>query len=326
LSKPDLIAVVWAPHERRTDMFAQQLHARVYFVHYLSFKRPWIAPFKYVLQFFKTMQILFTERPRYIYVTNPPFFAAMCAWLYGLVSGSKYIMDTHPPALYGRKWAWSVPIQRFFAKQAFLNITDQDRWVRLFESWGARGLTLENPPKNPPAPEAGMTPKVGEFHVLVVNTFAEDEPVQPVLDAAAALPDVHFHITGDLAKAAPYLEKKPANVEFTGYLKGMGYWGHLYRANAIMVLTTFPYSLLGGAQEGVLIDKPLILSRQPVLEEYFTKGTVFVENTAESLMDGVKQARQNESTLIAEIGVLREEQATRWEANFQKLTDLIKQG
>jgi len=320
-----IIAIVWAPEEARTAMYAKRLQAPLYNVHYLQYKRPLVAPIKYIAQWLRTWQILFQQRPRFVYITNPPVFAVLCVFLYCRVMGARYIMDTHPPALYSRKWRWTVPLQRLMIRFAYVNIIDQERYATLFESWGGRAVILERPPRDIQFSTLEHIAKPGAFSVSVVNTFAADEPLDPILDAARQLPQVHFYIMGDTAMAKPgVIQNAPPNVTFTGYLRGKDYWNRLYSSQAVMVLTTYPYSLLGGAQDGVLLHKPLILSRQPVLTDFFRKGAVFVENTAAGIVKGVQEAQAQESQLIQESCELQEEQSQRWETNFQRLLELIQ--
>ncbi len=356
---PHLITMVWAPYEGRTAMFAKRLNSPLYNVHFLMYKRPYIAPFKYVLQAIKTFAILLRERPRVVYVTNPPVFAPLCVWLYSLFTGTKIIIDTHPPSLYSRRWGWTLPLQRFLIKRAHLAVTDQRRFADLFESWGARAVVLPNPPKNPPTslqapvgasdgafdgvtgengravapPYTPPLPEFGEgsgvglpFEIAVVNTFAVDEPLDIILQAAQQLPDAHFSIMGDLKLApAGVIERAPANVTFTDYLRGDAYWNALYRANAVMVLTTYPYSLLGGAQDAVALDKPLLLSDQPALREYFTAGTVFIPNSTDGIAAGVREIMQDEGRLIEEVKQLATQQEAEWQSHFTELLQSIEQ-
>ncbi len=320
-----IITLAWAPSETRTANYARQLNSPAFFVHYLLYKRPWIAPLKYILQTLKTFQILFSERPRVIYVLNPPIFAPLCVLIYCKLAGAQFVMDTHPPSLYSKRWSWSVPIQRFVSRFALMNVTDQDRFKELFESWGSRALVLENPPKQPQ-----FTAKIDEAHadrfkVAVINTFAVDEPLDIILEAAARLPQVHFYITGDKGLAKPgVIENAPKNVTFTGFLRGDDYWNLIYNARAVMVLTTYPYSLLGGAQDAVALQVPLILSDQPVLREYFTEGTIFIENTTEGVYRGVQDAIAREPQLRAEVVDLRRMHTEKWERSFAALTALIE--
>lgn len=326
-TRRDLVSIVWAPKEVRTELFARRLNATLHFVHYLEYQRPLYAPFKYPLQWLKTWQILIQARPKYVYITNPPIFAALCVYMFCAVTGAQFVMDTHPPSLYSKRWSWSLPLQRWLAKRALINITDQERFQQLFESWGAKCIVLEKPPKDSPFSQLTGAVDPNKFEVAVVNTFAEDEPFQPILDAAKLLPEVEFHITGNLAKAnaeqKTAMDNAPANCHFTGYLLGDQYWSLLHRSRAVMVLTTFPYSLLGGGQDAMVLNKPAILSNQPALTDYFNKGAVFVENTAEGIAKGVQAVQQREQELSRETQVLLEERQQKWESNFRHLSALV---
>ena len=57
------------------------------------------------------------------------------------------------------------------------------------------------------------------FKIAVISSFAPDEPLEEILNAAATMSEVLFYITGDMSKAAKHLlEKKVNNVIFTGFL------------------------------------------------------------------------------------------------------------
>lgn len=320
-----ILTIVWAPHEGRTAMFARQLNAPLHNVHYLLYKRPYVAPFKYIAQAIKTWWVLARQRPRYVYVTNPPVFATLCVFAFCKLTGTRYIMDTHPPALYSRKWGWSVPLQRLMARFAYVNVVDQNRFKTLFESWGARAVVLQNPPKIISVPDPSPDDRSGHFDITVVNTFAADEPLDIILQAAEQLPGVRFFILGNKQMAPKTaLDSAPENVIFTDYLLGNDYWSRLAGSRAVMVLTTYPYSLLGGAQDGVALQKPLILSNQPALTEYFTKGTVFIENTVEGIITGVRSLQAQEETLRREVRELADEQCKQWDENFRQFVKMLE--
>ena len=212
----------------------------------------------------------------------------------------------------------------------------------LFEEWDARSVVLERPPLdvstlglNPhgmaplgeiksgddrPVPKEDALP----FHVAVIGTFSSDEPFGVVVSAAVELPDVTFSILGDVAKAPRHLvQSSPANVYYPGYLMGSAYWQHLHAADAIMVLTTFPYSLLGGAQEGMALGKPLILSHQPALVDYFSQGAVFVEHTTEGISAGVLAVKMQNAQLSRESASLAVQKRQRWHEAFQVLASTL---
>jgi hypothetical protein len=323
--RSSIIAIVWAPHEARTAMFANRLGATLHNIHYLKYKRPLVAPFKYVAQWLKTWLVLFQNRPHFVYITNPPIIAVLCIAMYCAVSRTRYIMDTHPPALYSRKWGWTLPLQRFLSRFAFMNVVDQDRFKALFESWGGRAIVLENPPKTAPEALSG-SPDQNYFDITVINTFAVDEPLDIILEAAKCFPPTtRFFITGDISLAKSEVVKSaPSNVIFTGYLWREDFWNRLNVSRAIMVLTTYPYSLLGGGHDGMILRKPLILSDQPALTEYFTKGAVFVANTTEGIVSGVRAVQEKEAQLSLELAELSEEREQQWNAHFDELMSLIR--
>lgn len=323
MSQGGIAAILWAPYEKRTTFFARRLGATLYNVHYLRYKQPLYAPFKYPPQCLKTWAILARQRPSAVYVMNPPVVAAWSVYVYCRLARADLVMDTHPPALYSRKWGWSVPLQRALARRAFVNIVDQERFRRLFEGWGARAVVLSDPPVNLPAAARSEAPDP-DFTITVISTFASDEPLAPVLDAAQRVPDVRFFVLGDPSRADKnLLHAAPDNVVFTGYLLGEAYWRRLTASRCVMALTTYPHSLLGGAQEGMAAGKPLLLSRQPALTEFFSKGAVFVDHSTEGIVQGIDEARAHEQRLAADITQLALEKQQAWEIDFRELLALL---
>jgi glycosyltransferase involved in cell wall biosynthesis len=323
MRRPDVIALVWAPHEARTASYAHWLNAPLYNIHYLKARRPWLAPIKYVLQGLKTWQVLFMTRPRFVYVTNSPPIASLCVMLFCLVTNAQFIMDTHPPTLFSKKWGWSKPLTRFLSRRAVMNVTDQERFADLFRSWGAKAIVLPNPPKNI---ELGKLQDISgdQPEFAYVGTFGGDEPVEIVLDAARRLPDIKFYLLGNpnLARRK-WIKNAPGNVVFTGYLLNDAYWNRLNSARALIVLTSHQYSLLGGAMDGLYIQKPVILSDQPTLREHFTKGAVFISNTSAGLCHGIQEILANEEHYQQGMHELRLETEAAWQANFQQLKAII---
>ncbi len=316
-----VIALVWAPHEARTEAFAKALGAPLYNVSYFKAKRPLLAPLRYVFQWLKTWLIFVQERPDIVYVTNSPPVAGLCTLVYCALSKTEFVLDTHPPGLYNRKWRWSRPLQKFTTRFARLNVIDQDRFKVLLESWGADVIVLENPPKE--VPQAARTP-VQANTLTYVGTFADDEPVEILLGAARRLPQIQLNILGDKARAKrEWLENAPPNVTFTGYILKDEYWGLLASSQAVVALTTHANSLLGGAQDGMFTGRPLIVSDQETLREYFVKGTVFIENTAQGAVAGIEQVLRDSAQLETEITALRGELSDRWQRNFRYLEDVI---
>jgi len=118
-----------------------------------------------------------------------------------------------------------------------------------------------------------MTQENKEFKVAVICSFSIDEPLEEILDAAAALPNVLFYITGDKSRADKrILSTKQKNVRFTGFLDQGKYVSTLKDVDAIVVLTKRDRTMLAGAYEALALQKPLITSNWGALSDTFVEG------------------------------------------------------
>jgi glycosyltransferase involved in cell wall biosynthesis len=322
------LMVTWAPYSGRSEGLAQHLGIRNYFIHYLAFQRPWIAPLKYPLQAAATLRLLGRERPAVVLVQNPPPVAPLVVALYAAVTGAGFIIDSHSEAFLIRRWRWTLPLQRWLARCALATVVTNAHLAGVVRRWGAPALIAVDPPITIPSrdgdAEPALEPPADRFTVVVVSTFADDEPIGEVLQAARALPDVRFAITGDPAYARPeWLAEPPPNVEFTGFLQRDAYFARIRCANALLVLTTLDHTVLRGAWEALDLGQPLVLSDWPILREYFCRGTVHVVNTAASIAAGIREARAREAALRAEMVALRAERRQAWRQAQQALEALI---
>lgn len=313
--------IAWAPFGRRSELLSQELGARLYFIHYLKFKVPIYAPFKYILQAARTLQVLFAERPEVVFVQSPPFVCTLVVYLYCRLAGAKFVIDHHT-ASFARRWDWALPLQKFLARRAITNLVTNQHWADILQSWRAPVFILTDPlvalPEGEPfAAEPG-------FNLVYINTFAADEPTDAVRHAAAQLPDVHFYITGSKRrKPASYFECTPPNVTFTDFLPDAQYFGLLRSASAVMALTTRDYTLQGGGCEAISLGKPLITSDWPYLRELFARGTVYVPNSPEGIRDGIRAMQQRYQQIAQEVVVFRHESRQEWDARFARLKALV---
>ncbi|NJN92865.1 MAG: hypothetical protein HC875_01610 [Anaerolineales bacterium] len=182
--------IAWAPYSRRSETFAQAFGAVVYLIHYLKFQTPLYAPLKYILQSGRTWLVLWRERPTVVFVQNPPFVAGLVVHLYCRLTGSQYVLDHHTAA-FASTWKWAKPIQQFLARRAAVNIVTNLHWAEIIQSWQALPLVMKDP--FVPLPECEpLEVEPNFFNLIVINTFAPDEPLDAVLTAAAQLPSVKF--------------------------------------------------------------------------------------------------------------------------------------
>lgn len=321
-------AIAWAPYSRRSEMFARELGGPLHCIHHLRFQSPPHAPVKYLMQALTTLRRLFADRPRAVHVQNPPFVCALTVALYCWLTRSRYVVEHHSAA-FGHIWDWARPFQKLVVRRAVINIVTDEHWGDVVRSWGgrhtpARALVMHDafldlPEGAPFSVAPGPT-------IAFAGTFADDEPLEAVLDAARLVPDVNFYVTGDTAKAPPAVVAHASpNVTFTGFLDVNGaYLGLLRAVDAVMVLTTRDHTLQLAGCEAIAVGTPLITSDWPYLRELFSTAAVYVAPTAESIRDGVVEAMARLPELRHEALEVRRRQRARWQSQLAQLRALVE--
>ena len=320
-------AVAWAPYSRRSEMFARELGGQLRCVHHLRFQSPPHAPVRYPMQALSTLRWLFSERPGAVHVQNPPFVCGLTVALYCWLARSCYVVEHHSAA-FGHIWDWARPFQKLVVRRAVTNIVTDGHWGDVVRSWGGRrspahalvmhDAFLDLPEGKPFAVGPGRS-------IAFAGTFADDEPLDAVFDAARLVPEVRFYVTGDKAKAPPVLiAQAPPNVTFTGFLDVNGeYLGLLRAVDAVMVLTTRDHTLQLAGCEAIAVGTPLITSDWPYLRELFSTAAVYVAPTAEGIRDGVVEAMRRLPDLRREAMEVRREQRARWRVQMARLRALV---
>jgi glycosyltransferase involved in cell wall biosynthesis len=297
----------------------------LHFLNVTSQRGVWSALFKYPLLAIRTLGLLFRKRPKLVFVQSPPGLATLFVSLYCMLTGSHYIVDAHSAAMLLPVWTRPRWLWAGLARKALATIVTNEHFAQTLHSWGARALVIHDIPTT--FPEGGTYPLNGDFNVTVVNTFATDEPLEQVLEAARGLDGVHFYITGRVNRGDPrLLESAPANVTFTDFLSSEQYYALLRGGHAVMCLTTRDNTMQRGACEALSLAKPIITSQWPLLREYFRQGTVHVDNTSTGIRHGVRELRSHYDEYASGIGALRVSQQAEWQEKLCELVALIESG
>jgi glycosyltransferase involved in cell wall biosynthesis len=284
-------------------------------------KGAWTAPFRYVFHGIQTLRLLFQKRPRVVLVQSPPSFAVLFVALYCKLTGSHYIIDAHSDAFQRSIWTRPEWLYDRIIRNAALTLVTDSFFRTMIEQKGGRVRVLRDPVV--PAPHSPVQ-RQEQFSVTVVNTFARDEPLEAVLQAAADLPEVRFSVTGKRSRANPdLLRRAPSNVVFTDFLPDEAYFQLLRSSHAVMSLTTRDHTLQCGACEALSLERPIITSNWPLLREYFSRGTVHVDNTAAGIRQGIESLKREYSRYEAEVVELRQIRRQESQRQTAELADLI---
>jgi glycosyltransferase involved in cell wall biosynthesis len=327
------LSVVWYTHSRRAETLAAELGGHICFQYESALKKPWLLPLRYLVQGWKTWLLLEQERPEVVLVQSPPIFAPLvvAAWcsLRGRSGHAKrrvpYIIDCLTGTFHDRPWRWALPVLRFLSRYAALSLVTDEVAMHTLQEWNVRSLFMEDalPTLSPPV---GIIGKTGEKRVAVISTFSEDEPLAEIFEAARFLSEVTFYVTGDPPGQIPasILEQKPENVILTGFLQGGDYTGLLKNVHGLVILTKKVHAVNCGAYEALALAKPAIVSDWPEMRRTFTQGFIYVTNTPEAIIMGVKKMLTEQGTLADELISMRAEQAARRQPSFEELTALLR--
>ena len=139
-----------------------------------------------------------------------------------------------------------------------------------------------------------------KFNICYICTFADDEPYMELIKAVSELKDVQVFITGNYesVKLNPDDYK---HVAFTGFISTEVYRSLLSNVNAVITLTKRENTMQRAGSEAVSAGKPLITSDTEMLRNYFTKGTVFVDNTPQGIVEGIIKLKNNYHLYSSEI-------------------------
>ncbi len=317
---PEILYISWAEDCSRSDSTAARLGGESHMIYSSSWGSHYATIlFKYVSQTIKTLRLLWRRRPRVVFVMTPPIIAAVGAWIYCRLTGAKLVLDAHTAALGDPRWTRVLFLHRYYSRRAATTIVTNEHWASLVRSWGAHATIVSDVPIVFPEPADQDCPH--PFNIVFISSFTPDEPTELFLEAAALVPDVHFHVTGDYTSYDSDLPARlPPNVSLTGFLPRRDYVGLLNASQAVMCLTTLDHTMQRGAYEAIYLGLPVITSNFEVLRDSFPKGTVHVDNQVEDLVRGIREMMANNERLRTEAGQLKAEKWQRWNSVAEQLT------
>ena len=318
--------LVWGPpsHGPRSQVFASELGIKELHFIYSTTKRGFLSALvKYPYQALKTFSVLFSKGPKLVIVQSPPSLAVLCAYLYCLVTGRKYVIDAHSAA-FSQLWMRPLWLTKHLARKAVTTLVTNTHFQQMIRGWGAHSFVLHDIPTVFLRAEEGY-PLDGKFNVVVINTFSPDEPLDQIIDAAAHIPEVHFYVTGRKKNAnSDLISKAAANIHFTDFLPNVIYYALLESAQAIMCLTTRDHTMQRGACEALWMGKPIITSDWALLREYFRNGTIHVDNSSAAIVRAVREMGNNHAQYKQGILELQSARQREWQEKIEALVKLIR--
>jgi glycosyltransferase involved in cell wall biosynthesis len=315
------LALTWLDH-RRTKELCAGLDIEL-----LVLTTKLRGALRYLVLNARTLALLARRRPEVLLVQNPSLILAALAVAARGVLGYRLIVDAHNEAVVpfiNRQW-WVARLSRWVIRRADLTIVTNRQLAEVVERCGGRPFTLPDRIPAPPSAQAQAQARAlsGAFNVVLIATFAPDEPVAEVLDAVRGT-EVELYVTGDHRKLDQgIVATAPQNVRFTGFLNDEDYWSLLRSADAILDLTLMDDCLVCGAYEALALGKPMLLSNNSASVELFGDSAVFTNNTAADIRQALERLRLERVRLQVAAERKRSELADLWTGSARSLRALV---
>ena len=328
IKKRETIFIAWKAYQRRVDAFKEILNIRPVYIHFKwEEKTKVLKAFSYFLKIWKTFVLLVREKPALFYVQGLPTFLIYVAYMYSLMTGTKYVVDAHNAMLYWSFWC-KMPFVKCALARSKVVIVHNKFVADMAEKWRVPHTILMDRPFETnqmefPTPQIlGKKPR--RPIVVIPCSYAPDEPREEMRKATLMLPEVNFYITWFREKLSEnYLRGFRENVIFTGYLPLEKFNSLLAYADAVLVLTTQIGTQPSGASEALSFQKPLVVSDLKIIRDLFPSGSIYVENNAEAIANGIAEALRQKESLAMEMASFKQTKLKMWEEQFRKLMKTI---
>jgi glycosyltransferase involved in cell wall biosynthesis len=299
---------------------------------------------------------------------SPPIFCPLTVILYAMINRKKknirIVIDAHTATF---EKPWSFPILNALTRWTIKNslaiiVTNTKLQKAIYHKYGVLPIVLEDGPRveakivNPRSSIkrnsvsnvhhqsqqyplkhilstrrhlGSINDSPGKnFAIAVVSSYAGDEPLQEIIEAASILADTTtFYITGDNSQISTRQlqewKRSANNIILTGFLNYAEYINLLERVDAVLVLTKRDCTMLSGAYEALALEKPLITSDWQPLREYFAKGTAYVNNSVNEIVHAIKYVQVEKDRMKKEMQLLKHQRLKEWEYKVSELREFF---
>lgn len=314
---------IWITWEiqRRSRSLSRALDAELY--EFVSQRRGLI---RYTYCIWHTVITLRRERPSVVFAQNPSIILAllviMCRPLLSYVA----LIDAHNAGVFpfsGRNMLFNF-LAHYVSRKSDLTIVSNHYLALVIENRGGKAFSLPDPIPDLPC-TARKISLMGTFSVLLICTWADDEPFIEVISAANFLSGtgIHIYMTGKPPNSIRNM-KIPGNITLTDFVREEQYVNLLRSVDLIADLTTREDCLVCGAYEAIAVKCPLLLSDTRANRKYFPQGVVYCKNNSRDIANAIKKAQRAHQTLTSDITEFHTSFCLDWDAKRSDLWRVIR--
>jgi hypothetical protein len=320
---PHVVFISWTAFHGRSRDLAELLPATSYFI-----RSTGPAPLRYLRQWRDTARVLRRERPDVVVVMQPPVVALLA--VRAAARGARLIGDLHSGVFLDPRWTWATALTLRLLRGANAALVTNGPLADRARAAGVETFVVHDPvfdgarPTAAPEAEAVAALVDAGDYLLVPLSYANDEPLDAILEAAGRTPDLRWVLTG--RAPAALRASAPSNIVFPGFVSAGDYQVLFDRAAVVLALTDRPLTMQRVGYEAMIGGRPLVTSDSAVLRDYFGDAAVYVASTAESLAGGARRALADRDGLGARIRVRKQHQMAELRAAVAAVVDWVGSG
>lgn len=276
---------------------------------------------RYIKSIAKTLKILNTTYPRFVFAQNPSIILALLVIFTKKVKKYKVIVDAHNSGVHGpeRNQKLIRFLNEFVIRNADAVIVTNHGLSKHIKDKGGKPIVLPDPlPSFGQEPHPTSALPKAKVKALCITSWNDDEPFLEILSATERFTDnIDFYFSGNY-KRATHLANKDINknVKLLGFVDKKIFIEHLLSSDFCIDLTERMDCMVCGAYESIAAEKPVILSDTQVQRDYFKKGVVFCRNNRDSISSAISRMVENlekykEEALILKNSILECEAAKK---------------
>jgi glycosyltransferase involved in cell wall biosynthesis len=244
-----------------------------------------------------TIRALLARRYRRVFVQVPSVVLGCLGLLLARLRGARLIVDAHNAVIEGAEGAPQPlrSIYRLVLRHADIVIVTNAFLAERVRRLGGTPAVLPDPV---PAFRADRAVGTEAGSVVVISTWADDEPLEAVLDAAALLPpSLRLTITGKPRGSAGARAAGVRGVHLSGFVSHAEYLRMLTAAQVVVDLTTREDCLVCGAYEALALGRPLVVSDTRALRALLDDAALYTDNSAAAIAHAVSAAAEQHAAL-----------------------------
>ncbi|WP_157179153.1 glycosyltransferase family protein [Rhodococcus sp. R1101] len=281
----------WIDFHGRSAGLAEELGVEAVFLPDAIAKKRHV--FKYLAAARFTRSVIRDRRPNSVIVMLPPAPLLVVAAL-SKPRGSKLIADLHTGFFSDPKWSWFSRIGLWMLRKNSAIVTNEPLAVQCRRA-GAKAFVLHDILVDR---RVGSVERGAGAYILCPLSYANDEPLDALIEATRRMPDLNFVFTGNAP--AWVRQSAPENVSFPGFVSAEEYNRLVRDCLAVVAVTDRDHTMQRAGYEALMEGKPQVTAHFPVLRDFLECAAAYVDPSApESIVRALMEISNDPQRFIA---------------------------